>query len=86
VTHYREILRMHSRGISQRSIASTLQCSRNTVSKALKKAPTFYDNGAGLVHYYSNAQNNLGTFIKFILSEKTSSQLEKAEIVMTPSI
>jgi DNA-binding transcriptional MocR family regulator len=38
VTHYREILRMHSRGISQRSIASTLQCSRNTVSKALKKA------------------------------------------------
>ncbi len=38
MTHYREILRMHSRGISQRSIASTLQCSRNTVSKALKKA------------------------------------------------
>jgi transposase len=37
-TQYREILRMYSRGISQRSIASTLHCSRNTVSNVIRKA------------------------------------------------
>lgn len=34
-TQYREILRMHSRGISQRSIAKALQCSRNTVARVV---------------------------------------------------
>ncbi|HHY12619.1 MAG TPA: IS21 family transposase [Firmicutes bacterium] len=38
MTQYREILRMHSRGISQRSIANTLHCSRNTVSKVIRQA------------------------------------------------
>lgn len=37
-THYQDILRMYSRGISQRSIAGTLHCSRNTVSNVIKKA------------------------------------------------
>ena len=38
MTKYREILRLHSQGISQRTIAISLSCSRNTVSKVLKCA------------------------------------------------
>jgi DNA-binding NarL/FixJ family response regulator len=38
MTPYREILRLHSRGISQRSIANSCQCSRNTVSQTVKRA------------------------------------------------
>jgi transposase len=38
MTNYREILRLHSRGISQRSIAAGCQCSRNTVAKVLARA------------------------------------------------
>lgn len=38
MTKYREILRMHSRGISQRSIEKSLQCSRHTVSKVILRA------------------------------------------------
>jgi len=38
MTNYREILRLHSQGISQRSIASSCACSRNTVSKVLHRA------------------------------------------------
>lgn len=35
---YREILRLHSQGISQRAIAESLSCSRNTVAKVLQRA------------------------------------------------
>ena len=38
MTEYREILRLHSQGISQRSIAESLNCSRNTVAKVLSQA------------------------------------------------
>jgi transposase len=38
MTAYREILRLHSRGISQRSIAISCQCSRNTVKRILARA------------------------------------------------
>jgi transposase len=38
MTQYREILRLHSRRISQRSIASSCQCSRNTVARVLARA------------------------------------------------
>ena len=38
VTNYREILRLHSQGISQRSIAASCACSRNTVAKVLSQA------------------------------------------------
>ncbi|NLM77659.1 MAG: IS21 family transposase [Ruminococcaceae bacterium] len=38
MTKYREILRLHSSGISQRGIAETCQCSRNTVAKVLARA------------------------------------------------
>ncbi len=38
MTKYREILRLYSQGISQRSIAVSLDCSRNTVAKVLKRA------------------------------------------------
>ena len=38
MTNYREILRLHSRGISQRSISISCECSRNTVSNTLKRA------------------------------------------------
>jgi len=38
MTEYREILRLHSQGISQRSIADSLNCSRNTVAKVLQRA------------------------------------------------
>jgi transposase len=38
MTPYREILRLHSRGISQRSIAISCQCSRNTVTKVVARA------------------------------------------------
>lgn len=38
MTNYREILRLHSRGISQRSIAESCGCSRNTVAKTLARA------------------------------------------------
>jgi transposase len=38
MTKYREILRLHSQGISQRSIARSCECSRNTVSKVIKRA------------------------------------------------
>lgn len=38
MTKYREILRLHSQGISQRSIASSCQCSRNTVATVLNRA------------------------------------------------
>jgi transposase len=38
MTNYREILRLHSRGISQRGIATSCQCSRNTVKRVLERA------------------------------------------------
>jgi len=38
MTKYREILRLHSQGISNRNIAETLECSRNTVRKVLERA------------------------------------------------
>ena len=38
MTKYREILRLHSQGISQRSIAASCECSRNTVAKVLGRA------------------------------------------------
>lgn len=38
MTKYREILRLHSQGLSGRSIASSCQCSRNTVSAVLERA------------------------------------------------
>lgn len=38
MTKYREILRLHSQGISNRSIAAACQCSRNTVAVVLKQA------------------------------------------------
>ena len=38
MTKYREILRLHSQGISKRGIASSCQCSRNTISAVLEQA------------------------------------------------
>jgi transposase len=38
MTKYKESLRLHSQGISNRSIAASLECSRNTVRKALERA------------------------------------------------
>lgn len=38
MTNYREILRLSAQGISQRSIALSCQCSRNTVSTVLARA------------------------------------------------
>lgn len=38
MTKYREIIRLSSMGLSQRSIASSCQCSRNTVSEVLSRA------------------------------------------------
>ena len=38
MTQYRQILRLHSQGISQRSIARSCQCSRNTVAAVLQRA------------------------------------------------
>ncbi len=38
MTNYREILRLYSRGISQRNIALSCQCSRNTVAKVIARA------------------------------------------------
>jgi transposase len=38
MTKYREILRLYSQGISQRSIATACECSRNTVAKVLGRA------------------------------------------------
>lgn len=35
---YREILRLHAQGLSQRGIASSCSCSRNTISEVLKRA------------------------------------------------
>jgi transposase len=40
MTKYSEILRLYSQGISQRSIALSCECSRNTVSSTLKRAET----------------------------------------------
>ncbi len=38
MTNYREIIRLNSLGVSRRGIASSLSCSRNTVSKVLQRA------------------------------------------------
>lgn len=38
MTEYREILRLYSQGNSQRAIAESISCSRNTVAKVLQKA------------------------------------------------
>ncbi|ABR47930.1 Integrase, catalytic region [Alkaliphilus metalliredigens QYMF] len=38
MTKYREILRLNSQGISQRGIAASCQCSRNTISAVIKRA------------------------------------------------
>jgi len=38
MTNYLEILRLHSLGVSERSIAASVSCSRNTVSIVLKRA------------------------------------------------
>ena len=38
MTQYRQILRLHSQGLSQRNIAQSCQCSRNTVAAVLQRA------------------------------------------------
>lgn len=38
MTKYREILRLYSQGISKRGIASSCQCSRNTITSVLERA------------------------------------------------
>jgi transposase len=38
MTKYREILRLHSQGISSRNIAASLECSRNTIRVVLTRA------------------------------------------------
>jgi len=38
VVKYREILRLHAQGLSQRGIASSCSSSRNTISEVLKRA------------------------------------------------
>jgi len=38
MTKYREILRLHGQELSQRSIAASCECSRNTVAKAVARA------------------------------------------------
>jgi len=38
MTNYHEILRLYAQGISQRSIALSCECSRNTVSKVIAGA------------------------------------------------
>jgi|ADurb_Val_02_Slu_FD_contig_123_17454_length_3702_multi_3_in_0_out_1_3 transposase len=38
MTEYREILRLQGQGVSQRAIAESLACSRNTVARVLKRA------------------------------------------------
>ena len=38
MTSYREILRLSAQGISQRSIAKSCECSRNTVARVLTQA------------------------------------------------
>ena len=40
MTKYQEILRLHSQGVSNRHIAESLTCSRNTVKKVLERAAT----------------------------------------------
>lgn len=40
MTPYREILRLYSQGISQRSIAASCNCSRNTVARTIERAET----------------------------------------------
>lgn len=42
MTNYREIMRLHSQGISIRSIAASLSCSRNTISMFIKQAKVFH--------------------------------------------
>ena len=41
MTNYREILRLLSQGISQRSIAVSCECSRNTVANVVKQSTEF---------------------------------------------
>ena len=38
MTKYRDILRLHSQGISSRNIAQSLTCSRNTIRKVIERA------------------------------------------------
>jgi hypothetical protein len=38
MTKYREILRLHSQGVSNRLITVSLECSRNTIRSALSRA------------------------------------------------
>ena len=41
MTKYRELLRLHSQGISKRGIASSCQCSRNTITAVLERAEQY---------------------------------------------
>ena len=55
MTKYREILRLHSQGVSQRGIASSCRCSRNTVSKVLERGDIGTgegDIGTGLLSHH----------------------------------
>jgi len=38
MTNYREILRLHSQGISHRNIATSCECARSTVQRTLALA------------------------------------------------
>ena len=53
MTDYREILRLKSLGFSERNIALSCPCSRNTVSKVLKRAEEF-----GISWPLTNEQTN----------------------------
>ena len=38
MTQYREVLRLYGQGISQRSIALSCECSRNTIARVIARA------------------------------------------------
>ncbi|WP_243647021.1 helix-turn-helix domain-containing protein [Scopulibacillus darangshiensis] len=38
VVKYREILRLHAQGVSQRGIAASCSCSRSTIREVVKRA------------------------------------------------
>jgi transposase len=71
MTRYREILRLGSMGISQRSIAASCECSRNTVAKVLKRAEEI-----GLAWPFQEGLSDNG-LEKILFGERKSSQIRK---------
>ena len=91
MTQYRQILRLHSQGISQRSIARRCQCSRNTVASVLQRAsaanliwPLDVETDADLERLLFPEKQEHVSLRRMPDFEKVSKELARSGVTLSP--